>query len=65
MMPGPKRQTISSQIMVDPFKARGADTKFTIYKGVDHDAWIPDYSETGMLEWFQTKQKNYILGQPF
>jgi len=49
----------NSQVMVDSLKAKGADVKFTIYKGMDHYSWIPAYGESGLFEWFLTKQKNY------
>jgi predicted peptidase len=55
----------NSQIMVDSLKARGADIKFTIYKGMDHYSWIPAYEESGLFEWFLTKQKNYRKGIPY
>jgi predicted peptidase len=49
----------NSQVMVDSLKAHGADIKFTVYKGMDHYSWIPAYSESGLFDWFLTKQKNY------
>jgi len=48
-----------SQVMVDSLKAKGADVKFTVYKGMDHYSWIPAYSESGLFEWFLTKKKDY------
>jgi predicted peptidase len=50
---------INSQVMADSLKAHGAEVKFTIYKGMDHYSWIPAYAESGLFDWFLTKQKNY------
>jgi predicted peptidase len=55
----------NSQVMVDSLKAKGADVKFTVYKGMDHYSWIPAYSESGLFEWFLTKQKIYKRGLPY
>jgi predicted peptidase len=50
----------NSQVMVDSLKAHGADIKLTIYKGLGHWlAWEPVYGESGLFDWFLTKQKNY------
>ena len=50
----------NSRVMVDSLKAHGADVKLTIYKGLGHWlAWEPAYRESGLFDWFLTKQKNY------
>lgn len=50
----------NSSVMADSLKAHGADVKLTIYKGLGHWlAWEPAYRESGLFDWFLTKQKNY------
>ncbi len=40
------------QAMVDAVRACGGDVKFTVYPGVDHDAWTPTYANPALYEWF-------------
>lgn len=54
-----------SQAMVDSLKAKGADVKFTVYKGMDHYSWIPAYSESGLFDWFLTIKKDYRKRFPY
>jgi predicted peptidase len=55
----------ASQVMVDSLKAKGAEVKFTVYKGMDHYSWIPAYAESGLFEWFLTIRKDYKKHYPY
>jgi len=55
-----------SQVMVDSLKAKGADVKFTVFKGMGHYlSWEPAYKESGLFEWFLTKRKDYKKHFPY
>lgn len=47
-----------SQRMVDALRAKGAEVRFTIYHGVDHDAWTPTYNNPELYQWFLQHQRN-------
>jgi predicted peptidase len=55
----------NAQVMVDSLKAKGADIKFTVYKGMDHYSWIPAYGESGLFDWFLTQKKDYKKHFPY
>ncbi len=40
------------QDMVDAVRACGGDVKFTVYPGVDHDAWTQTYANPALYQWF-------------
>ncbi|NDJ55302.1 MAG: prolyl oligopeptidase family serine peptidase [Chloroflexi bacterium] len=41
-----------SQVMVRALRAAGADIQFTVYPGVEHDAWTQTYDNPHLYEWF-------------
>lgn len=40
------------QKAVDALKGIGGDVKFTVYQGVDHNAWDPTYNNEELYTWF-------------
>ncbi len=40
-----------SQEMADALKAAGADVKFSLYPGVNHNSWDNAFAEPGLLSW--------------
>jgi predicted peptidase len=46
-----------SQEMVDAVKAAGGNPKFTLYPGVDHDAWDPTYANEEFWKWLLAQRK--------
>lgn len=47
----------NSKEMVDAVKAAGGNPKFTIYPGVDHDAWTPTYANDEFWKWLLDQRK--------
>lgn len=47
----------ASQKMIDAVKAAGGDPRFTVYKGVGHNAWDRAYREEKLAEWFLKHSK--------
>ena len=37
--------------MVEKAKANGANVKFTVFIGVDHNSWTPAYEDTNVMQW--------------
>ncbi len=46
-----------SQEMVDALKAAGADVKFSLYPGVDHNSWDNAFAEPELLPWLFSIKK--------
>jgi predicted peptidase len=46
-----------SQEMVDALKAAGADVKFSLYPGVDHNSWDNAFAEPDLLPWLFAQHK--------
>ncbi|VAW11615.1 hypothetical protein MNBD_BACTEROID03-483 [hydrothermal vent metagenome] len=46
-----------SQRMVDALKKVGADVKFTIYEGVNHNSWENAFAEPDLLPWLFSKSE--------
>jgi len=46
-----------SQEMVDALKAAGADVKFSLYPGVNHNSWDNAFAEPGLLPWLFSHKK--------
>ncbi|MCG3181181.1 MAG: hypothetical protein BIFFINMI_03556 [Phycisphaerae bacterium] len=47
-----------SQVMVDALRKLEAPVRFTVYPGVDHDAWTPTYSDPKLYEWFLSNRRS-------
>ena len=46
------RVNISNSVeMVDAARKNGADVRFTVFSGVEHNSWDPAYLETNLIEW--------------
>ena len=43
--------------MVDALKAAGADVKFSLYPGVNHNSWDNAFAEPGLIPWLFSKKK--------
>lgn len=46
-----------SREMYDALKASGCDTKYTEYKGVDHNSWDDAFKEKNLFNWLFNHQK--------
>lgn len=46
-----------SQEMVDALKASGADMKYSLYPGVNHNSWDNAFAEPGLLAWLFSQKK--------
>lgn len=45
------------QDMVDALRQCGAQPRFTVYPGVDHDAWVPAYRDPELLAWLLAQRR--------
>lgn len=43
--------------MVNALKKEGADVKFSLYRGVNHNSWDKAFAEPGLLPWLFSKKK--------
>lgn len=46
-----------SEAMVDALKAEGAEVKFTVYPGVNHDSWTQTYDNPEFYKWMFEQKK--------
>ncbi|WP_373495648.1 dienelactone hydrolase family protein [Aquiflexum sp.] len=46
-----------SKIMVNALKAEGADPRFSLYPGVNHNSWDNAFAEPDFLEWIFSQKK--------
>lgn len=46
-----------SQRMVDALKKVGADVRFTVYPGTEHDAWTPTYDNPELYTWLLSHRR--------